>query len=144
MLDVNGDGNADYSGTGNPPATRSYTYTTAGNYSVAFMVSDNRGANATATRTVNAGSANQPPTCSLIASPNSGNAPLSVTFTLSATDPEGALSTWVLDANGDGTIDYSGNGNPPSTRSFTFSNPGTYTAVLMVSDNNNATASAVT
>jgi hypothetical protein len=46
VLDVDGDGNADYSGTGNPPATQKHTYAEPGSYNVTFMVSDEVGANA--------------------------------------------------------------------------------------------------
>lgn len=138
VLDVNGDGNADYSGTGNPPSTRTYNYTNPGMYRVAFMVMDNKGAYSDACLdTINVGS-NQPPTASLSANPTSGAAPLTVTFSISASDPDGTITTWVLDY-GDGTSD-SGSGAPPSTKAHTYSSQGTYTAALAVSDNNDATA----
>ena len=42
---------------------------------------------------------NQPPTCSLSANPRSGKAPLTVTFTMSASDPDGSISIWGLDVD---------------------------------------------
>lgn len=141
VLDVNGDGDADYSGTGNPPSTISHTYNSPGGYSVVLMVSDNDEASANDTESVNVGSTNNPPNCTLSANPNSGTAPLMVTFSISANDPDGSVTTWVLDADGNGSTDYSGSGNPPSTQSHTYETPGNYTAVLMISDNDDATAS---
>ncbi len=141
VLDVNGDGDADYSGTGNPPSTISHTYNSPGGYSVVLMVSDNDEASANDTESVNVGSTNNPPNCTLSANPNSGTVPLMVTFSINANDPDGSVTTWVLDADGNGSTDYSGSGNPPSTQSHTYETPGNYTAVLMISDNDDATAS---
>ncbi|MDP2924880.1 MAG: PKD domain-containing protein, partial [Nanoarchaeota archaeon] len=135
VLDVTGDGNADYSGTGNPPSTKTYTYNNPGSYSVAFIVSDNKGANSNpCLDTINVGS-NDPPTASLSASPLIGDAPLTVGFSLNASDSDGYIANWILDY-GDGTSD-SGNGNPPSTKFHTYANNGTYSAILSVFDNGN-------
>ncbi|GFP19665.1 hypothetical protein HKBW3S03_01170, partial [Candidatus Hakubella thermalkaliphila] len=142
VLDVNGDGRADYSGYGNPSPTQTHTYAASASYSVVLMVSDNKGANASATQTISVGSVNQPPICSLSANPRSGSAPLTVAFTMSASDPDGSISAWALDVNGDGRVDYSGSGNPPSTQAHIYTSPGTYAVILVVSDNNGATASA--
>jgi len=142
VLDVDGDGNKDYWGTGSPPSTKTHTYTSPGptsGYSVVFMVSDNNGATAFDTETVVVG-ANSPPTCSLSVNPASGPAPLTVTFTMSASDSDGSITTWVLDP-GDENPSYPGSGNPPSTKSHTYSTPGSYTAILMVSDDKDATTS---
>jgi len=82
-----------------------------------------------------------PPTCSLYGNPISGNAPLIVTFSMDANDPDGTIDTWSLDINNDGTIDYSGMGSPPNMQQHTYTNPGSYTARLLVTDNQSATAS---
>jgi len=137
VLDVDGDGNADYSGTGNPPSTQEYRYTTEGGYTAALMVSDNDGATASDVETVNVGPTNAPPTCSLSVNPKSGNAPLEVTFSMSANDSDGYITTWVLDAGDEHS--YSGNGNPPSTLQHTYTSQDSYTAVLAVSDDDDAT-----
>ena len=83
---------------------------------------------------------NQIPTCSLSSSPRSGNAPLTVTFNLGANDPDGSIGVWVLDTNGDGNADYSGTGNPPSSRTYTYNNLGSYIVIFIVSDNKSATS----
>ena len=75
---------------------------------------------------------NQPPTCSLSANPTSGIAPLTVTFSMTANDTDGSINAWVLDVDGDGQADYSGQANPLSTLSHVYNTPGPYTAALMV------------
>jgi len=85
---------------------------------------------------------NQPPTCSLYADPKSGDAPLTVTFYMSANDPDGSISAWVLDVNGDGNADYQGYGNPPSTKTHTYTTAGSYNVILGVIDDESATALA--
>jgi PKD repeat protein len=77
---------------------------------------------------------NIPPTCNLSANPNSGDASLITDFSMSASDSDGAISSWELDVDNDGTAEYSGIGTPPSTQSHTYDNVGTYTAELTVWD----------
>jgi len=142
VLDVDGDGNADYSGIGSPPSTQPHTYTTNGSYSVIFIVSDNGGKQCTPdTETVVVGG-NDPPECYLSVDKSSGEAPLTVQFTMSASDSDGWISAWVL-RPGDGSPDYTGSGNPPSTHTHTYTSPGIYTAVFMVSDNEAGTDSDI-
>ncbi|MCD6473970.1 MAG: PKD domain-containing protein [Thermoplasmata archaeon] len=83
---------------------------------------------------------NNPPVCSLSASPTSGDAPLTVTFYMSASDSDGTIASWQLDVDNDGTAEYSGSGTPPATQTHTYNDPGTYTAKLTVTDNDEATA----
>ena len=85
-------------------------------------------------------SPNQPPTCSLSASPTSGNAPLTVTFSMSASDSDGTIASWELDVDSDGTAEYSGSGSPPATQSHTYNDTGTHIANLTVTDDNGAVA----
>lgn len=79
--------------------------------------------------------ANQPPQVSIAASPVSGTAPLVVSFSSNASDPDGYIASygWTF-----------GDGQTASTASTTnvFQSPGTYTARLTVTDNVGATASA--
>jgi PKD repeat protein len=141
-LDANGDGVADFSGNGSPPATRSYTYNSQGNYIVALVVTDSRGTPASASATVNVGASYPQPTCSLSANPSSGPAPLTVTFTMSASATGGTITTWVF-RPGDGSADSSGTGSPPpSTLTHTYASPSTYTAVLAVGDSHDGSAMA--
>ena len=79
---------------------------------------------------------NNPPTASLSASPTSGDAPLTVSFTLSESDPDGDSLSCTLDF-GDGSSPYSGCGNT----SHTYQNAGTYTATYTVSDGRGGTGS---
>jgi len=136
-LDVNGDGSAEYSGAGNPPSTQTHTYTTPGTYIAALAVLDNEGAGGWKTVTIVAGE-NKLPTCSLLPDKSSGKAPLTVTFSISASDSDGWISSWEL-LPGDGSPAYSGTGNPPSTKAHTYTTAGTYTAILGVTDNEGAT-----
>lgn len=78
---------------------------------------------------------NQPPQVSISASPTSGIGPTLVSFTSSASDPDGYIASYFWNY---------GDGSPTSTSpnpANTFY-PGSYTAVLTVTDNNGATAQA--
>ena len=141
-VDCNGDGIYDYSGEGNPPDSVNYTYTQVGEYTAKFVVVDNNGSEVTSTFVIIVKAPNKPPTCFLDASPSSGYAPLVVSFSLNASDEDGYIASWKFDANGDGIADYNGNGEPPSTLSYTYNNAGTYVANLTVMDNNSAFAYA--
>jgi PKD repeat protein len=82
-----------------------------------------------------AGSANQPPTAAISATPLSGSVPLTVNFNGSASsDPDGTITGYAWNF---------GNGNTGSgaTTSHTYTTTGNYTATLTVTDNNGATAS---
>lgn len=143
-LDINNDGTAEYSGTGVPSNTQQHTFTSTGTYTSKLTVIDNQGESDTDTATISVTEEpieNQRPTCSLFVGTNSGYAPFSVTFIISASDPDGSISSWELDVDNDGSADYSGTGNPPSTKQYTYNNVGTYTASLTVIDNRGATAS---
>jgi endonuclease/exonuclease/phosphatase family metal-dependent hydrolase len=79
--------------------------------------------------------ANLPPVVTVSANPTSGVAPLPVSFSSTASDPDGSIASysWTF---GDGQT---------STQlypSHTYSSAGTYTARLTVTDNQGATASA--
>jgi len=136
-LSVEGDGDPEYSGAGNPPATQSHLYTTPGTYIVILGVLDDDGASDVDTVTIVVGE-NKPPTCALSPDKSSGKAPLTVTFSMSASDADGWITSWEL-LSGDGSPTYSGSGNPPSTKTHTYTSAGTYTAILGVTDNEGAT-----
>jgi parallel beta-helix repeat protein len=142
-LDINNDGTVEYSGTGNPSSTQPHTYNTPGIYTSRFTVIDNQGSTSTDTVTISAIeiTENQAPMCSITASPTSGQTPLRVTFTMTGSDPDGSISSWSLQTDSDGTPDYTGSGNPPETLQHTYTNTGTYTAKLTVTDNQGATDS---
>jgi endonuclease/exonuclease/phosphatase family metal-dependent hydrolase len=78
---------------------------------------------------------NQPPQVSVSASPTSGVSPLSVSFSSSASDPDGYITSysWTF---GDG------NGASIPNPTDVYVNAGTYTARLTVTDNAGASSSA--
>jgi PKD repeat protein len=83
------------------------------------------------------GTPNQPPVAKATATPQTGAAPLNVTFSDAGTsDPDGTIvsTSWQW---GDGTT--SGTGDSPS---HTYANPGGYTVTLTVTDNRGATGIA--
>jgi PKD repeat protein len=79
--------------------------------------------------------ANQPPVSKLTANLTTGVFPLDVSFLMTANDPDGAISSWKLDIDNDGIMEYSGSGNPPPIQPCTYLEPGNYTAKLTVIDN---------
>lgn len=81
------------------------------------------------------GGTNSPPTAVISASPTSGPATLNVSFSGSgSSDPDGGSLTYAWDYTNDGTFDASG-----VTTSHAYGTPGTYTAVLRVTDAAGAT-----
>jgi glucose/arabinose dehydrogenase len=79
---------------------------------------------------------NQAPTAVATASPSSGPAPLTVRFDgTQSTDPDpGDTLSYAWDLDGDGAYDDSTSSQP----SWTYTQPGTYTAKLIVADNHGA------
>jgi len=69
------------------------------------------------------------------ATPTSGTAPLSVTFSATATDADGDTLTYAWDLNGDGTFETDGQ-NP----TFVYTTPGSYTPVVRVTDGKGGSA----
>ncbi|AKA36092.1 PKD domain-containing protein [Flagellimonas lutaonensis] len=114
-----------------------HTYNTPGNYLATLTVTDGEGLmdNATVTITVTEAGANQPPNAVVSATPDSGEAPLEVSFTGSnSTDDVGVVSyTWDF---GDGET--STEVNPSHT--FTFA--GSFEVSLTVEDEEGLTDTA--
>lgn len=84
------------------------------------------------------------PTAIISAAPTSGAPPLAVTFTLSASD-DGQITGWGLDINNDGTNEFTGTDNLKAgsvQKSHSYSDAGTFTAKLTVTDNNGITGSS--
>jgi glucose/arabinose dehydrogenase/PKD repeat protein len=74
---------------------------------------------------------NQPPIAVATANPTSGAAPLTVAFNgAGSSDPDGDALTYAWDLDGDGAFD----DGAAATAGFTYSQPGTYTATLQVTD----------
>jgi PKD repeat protein len=86
----------------------------------------------------------QGPTVVFTASPNSGAAPLVVSFDPSqSTDNVASIVSWRL-SFGDLTLDVTGTGPPALAIPQTYSNVGTYTALLILTDSNTSKASGTT
>lgn len=113
----------------------SHTFTSAGNYTVRLTLSDNDGATASATVQITVTAPNLPPTVTITASPISGQAPLSVSFSATASDSDGTIAAYSWDFGDGGS---SSQANP----SHSYASPGAYTARLVVRDDDGATASA--
>lgn len=127
--------NQQYSGT--CKTSVEHTYATSGSYTAVLSARDGRGGYAEARRTVEVASPNQPPTASLTAQPSRGEAPLGVSFTLEARDPDGDILNCVLDF-GDGASTQLCS----SPQSHTYTSAGSYTATLRVRDAEGAEATA--
>jgi PKD repeat protein len=112
---------------GQPPATLTHTYKTAGNFTARLSTINSPGATAAATATTNV-SVGSGPLIGLVANPPSGNPPLAVTFSLvtSATN----ISSWTLDF-GDGSH-IGGTGRPPATAPHTYKASGAYKATFSI------------
>jgi serine protease len=117
--------------------TASHTYARAGNYSVSLTVTDNKNVAAVTSSIVSAGS-NQPPTASFFSDVISGKAPLTVNFDASASsDSDGQINSY----NWSFADNHSSNG---ITASHTFTEPGSYTVTLRVTDDGNVTRTTST
>ncbi|WP_456402818.1 PKD domain-containing protein [Persephonella sp.] len=77
------------------------------------------------------------------AQPQTGKAPLSVTYNISVSDPDGNLLTCQLDINNDGNPEYTFNNCSNLTQTHVFNNPGTYSSILSVSDGVNTVKSSI-
>ena len=109
----------------------SYTwdYTTPGEYNVTLQVTDNLGEVVTGNVLVHI--LNKAPEISAEAYPSNGEIPLTVFFTVTASDNEG-ISTYEWDFNGDGTYDFTS--ATTGDTSHTYTDVGQYSASLKVTD----------
>ena len=126
--------------TGTGEVTR-HTYYTAGIYVVRLTVSNENGDEDQATATIAVSGAPSPgnttPIASFTASPPSGGAPLAVSFNASgSSDPDGSIAYYAW-AFGDG-----GSSTGVATN-HTYNTVGTYTAQLMVMDDDGATDAVI-
>lgn len=139
--DFDGDGVYDY--TGNSPST-TYTYQQAGTFNARVRAKDNGGAYAVSEAEVVtvSTSANKPPVIvSILGTVSQDGSSTSVTFNVSASDPNGVIVKFEWDFDGNGTIDATTTSAPAL---YNYTAPGTYTPVVKVTDNQGATATAMT
>jgi endoglucanase len=109
-----------------------HTFEKAGSYIATLTVTDDEGATGQATITIvvtdpEQCAGNEPPQISLSASPQTGDAPLTVSFDASATDPDGDQLSFNWDF-GDGVS------ATTSTAQHTYNSEGTYQVELTVVD----------
>lgn len=146
LLDTAGDPLRFYYGVDNPatdppiavsssPGDVEHTYREVGQYTATLIVTDNEGKQDEDTVDVEVTSS-LPPTATPRAYPVSGEAPLTVRFTGSGTDPDGTILTYDWDFDGDGVMDIptGWNRNRPESYTWTFYAPGVYTPSLTVTD----------
>ena len=121
--------------------TASHTYQAAGTYTVTVTARNTSGLTGTASRSVNVAPAPppvQPPTASLVMTPNNGTAPLSVTADASASsDPQGQTLTYAFNF-GDGTT-LPAQTSP--TANHVYSAVGTFTATVTVRNSSGLSSS---
>ncbi|MBN2083216.1 PKD domain-containing protein [bacterium] len=79
------------------------------------------------------------PTVSLGATPTSGDAPLTVNFTATATDSDGTIVQYAWDFDGDGSVDSAGT---VATATHVYLASGSFSAGVTVLDNDGGSASA--
>lgn len=130
--DYEGDGTFDWSSTTTGSTTHDYAI--VGTFTAVFRVTDNSGQTATAVATTTTIRTGPPgsPTATASATPTSGNAPLTVSFTGSATDPDNNVVLYEWDFENDGVFDYS---SPTSgSTSHVYTQGGTHVATFKVTD----------
>ncbi len=128
--DFDGDGAFDFVSTTTGSTT--HTYAAQGTFNALFRVTDNDGLTATARVTIRVGPPGSP-SVEASASPTSGNAPLAVAFSGTATPAAGrTIALWEWDFTGDGVFDFSS--ATSASTSFTYNSPGTFTAALRARD----------
>lgn len=113
----------------------SHLYTTPGSFEAKLTVTDNEGATCASTQSIVIEPPNKPPTVSMAATPPKGPEPLNVGFTATTSDPDGQVVTYAWNF-GDGTS------SAAASPQHLYSQDGTYTATLVVTDDDGATASA--
>ena len=130
--DFDGDGVFDWSSTST--GTTTHNYTDVGVFNAQFRVTDNSGYTAVAHATTTVIHTGPPgsPTATASASPSTGNAPLNVTFSGSAIDPDNNVVLYEWDFDNDGTYDWSSETTGNTTHTYTTA--GTHTASFRVTD----------
>jgi PKD repeat protein len=131
------DGNGSYETNAGATATINNAYATPGNRTVGLRVTDNSGGTATKTLVVTV--QNRAPTAAFTATPNPAVTGATITFNASTSkDPDGTISKYEWDFDGNGTYETNGGSNSSATR--TFPTVGARTIGLRVTDNSSATA----
>ena len=128
----------DFDGDGTPDGEGvqiTHSYPAVGSYQATLTVDDGRLTHSVFT-TVDVGSA--APTAAITPSTTSPTTGQAVTFTSTASDPDGSIAGWAWDLDGDGQFD---DGTTPAV-SATFDTPGPRAVALRVTDDDGQTADA--
>lgn len=128
-------------------ATASKTYTRSGTYMAKLTVTDARDGVSTTLGMQTISVTNEKPVAVLNSDPSSGTgtAPLTVTFSGSgSSDPNSgdAVTTYSFDLDNDGTFETADTASATASRTYT--TPGTYTARMLVKDNEALPSEVVT
>ncbi len=114
----------------------SFTFKTAGDYTLVLTVTDDQGLTATKQQTVQVTAkpvVNQPPVANFTVTPTQGEAPLTVKVDASDSSDEGKIASYQWQVSDGQTA-------TGVKASFTFETAGNYTITLTVTDNKGATA----
>ena len=133
------DGDSTYDWSSPTTAVTSHTYTAVGTFNATLRVTDVLGLTDTAVVVIRP----QPlgsPTVTADANPKSGNSPLTVNFTGSATSPNGAITLYEWDFDNDDTFDWSSTTTGNTT--YTYRAGGIFDATLKVTDEASVTGEA--
>ncbi len=136
--DYDGNGTTDY--TSRVSAAVNHTYSNAGVYEATLTVEDNDGLQDSASITITV-TASEAPVAVGNGTPDTGTAPLEVTFTGYGTDLDGTIELFEWDFDGDGTYDWSSATTGNTTH--TYNDLGDYRAVFRVTDDDSLTGTDV-
>jgi len=110
--------------------TTTYTYSLPGTYYAALQVEDNRGRQDLTYVTIVVSA--PPPTAVASVTPTNGPAPLQVNFSGSGNSPNGRITLYEWDFDGDGTYDWSS--STTGNTVHTYISPGNYQPTFRVTD----------
>jgi len=115
----------------------SHSYVAAGTFTARATITDSNGLSGGASVSIGVSAApgHLPPQVSVTASPQSGSAPLTVNFGSTASEPGGQIVSYRWDFGDGGS-------SPSASPQHVFTSPGNFAALLTVTDNAGATASA--
>jgi PKD repeat protein len=129
--DLDGDGIMDATGQ-----TVFHSYPTPGAYNVRLVVTDDQGASDDEVKTVTVGAPNRQPVAQFIITPTPALVGSPVTFDASSSyDPDGFITDYRWDLNGDGVVDATG-----QITTYTYFAAGLYEVSLYITDNMGASA----
>lgn len=133
--DFTSDGIVDISDTFGAPRTYIYTGAPGDSFVATLIVTPASGDPLIATKTITIN--NEPPVVQVATSVTNGHAPLTVTFNVTAQDPQGFTDA-SIDFDGDGVFDETQTGSSATSASWTFQTTyqteGNFSAVVKVTD----------